>query len=82
LASQALRTSLDLVTATTQQATSRSLPETMVRQRRLAHALLRNAPSARHGAASDAAARLAHRALAPVHGKATANAKRLTKTAR
>jgi hypothetical protein len=33
-------------------------------------------------AASNATARLAHRALAPVHRKATANAKRLTKKAR
>jgi len=32
--------------------------------------------------ASTAAARLAHRTLAPVHGKATANARRLAKKAR
>jgi len=82
MASQALRTSLDLMTAATNLASSRTLPETMARQRRLADTLIRNAPSAHHGATSNAAARLAHRALAPVHGKAAANAKRLTKKAR
>ena len=46
--------------------------------RKLADTLMRHAPAA----ASKATAQLAHRALAPVHRKATANAKRLTKKAR
>ena len=54
----------------------------MARQRKLADTLMRNTSTARNGAASNATARLAHRALAPVHQKATANAKRLTKKAR
>ena len=78
MASQAFRTGLDLMTAATHLAASRTLPETLARQRRLANTLMRNAPSA----GSDATARLAHRALAPVHQKATANARRLTKKAR
>jgi hypothetical protein len=82
MAGQAFRTSLDLFNAATHLAASRTLPETMARQRRLADTLMRSAPSAQHGAASDATARLAHRALAPVHRKATANARRLTKKAR
>ena len=61
---------------------SRTIPQTMARQRKLADALMRGASSAQHGAASNAAARLAHRALAPVHRTATANAKRLTTTGR
>ena len=82
MAGQAVRSSLDLFNATAQLAASRSIPQTMARQRKLADTLLRSAPSAQHGAASNATARLAHRALAPVHQKATANAKRLTKKAR
>jgi hypothetical protein len=82
MAGQAFSTSLDLFNAATHLAASRTLPETMSRQRRLADTLMRNAPSAQHGAVSDATARLAHRALAPVHRKATANARRLTKKAR
>jgi N-acyl-L-homoserine lactone synthetase len=82
MAAQSLRTGLDLLSAATHLAASRTIPETMARQRRLADTLMRNTPSAQHGAASDATARLAHRALAPVHRKATANAKRLTRKAR
>ena len=82
MAGQAWRTSLDLLTASTQLAASRTLPQTLARQRKLAHTLMRSAPAAQHGAASKATAQLAHRALAPVHRKATANAKRLTKKAR
>jgi hypothetical protein len=82
MAGQAFRTSLDLFNAATHLAASRTLPETMVRQRHLADTLMRSTASARHGAASDATARLAHRALAPVHRKATANARRLTRKAR
>ena len=81
MAGQALRTGLDLLNATTQLATSRTLPQTMVHQRRLADVLMRGASTTQRSAASTATARLAHRALAPVHQKATANAKRLTKKA-
>ena len=82
MAGQALRTSLDLFNASAHLAASRTIPQTMARQRKLADTLMRNTPTAQHGAASNATARLAHRALAPVHQKATANAKRLTKKAR
>ena len=82
MAGQALRTSLDVFNAGARLAASRTLPQTMARQRKLADTLMRGAPGAHHGAASNATARLAHRALAPVHQKATANARRLTKKAR
>jgi hypothetical protein len=82
MAGQAWRSGLDLLTASTQLAASRTLPQTLARQRKLAHTLMRSAPAAHHGAASKATAQLAHRALAPVHQKATANARRLTKKAR
>ena len=78
MAGQAFKTGLDLLTATSRLATSRTTAQTMARQRQLARTLMRGTPGAQHGAASTAAARLAHRALAPVHQKATANAKRLT----
>ncbi len=78
MAGQAWRTSLDLVHASTRLAASRTLPQTLARQRKLADTLMRHAPVA----ASKATAQLAHRALAPVHQKATANARRLTKKAR
>jgi hypothetical protein len=83
MAAQSWRAGLDLFDAGARLAASRTPAQTLERQRRLADVLMRGAPAARHGAASDAAARLAHRALAPVHRKATANAKRLaTKKAR
>jgi hypothetical protein len=82
MAGQALRTSVDLLNASAQLAASRTIPQTMARQRKLAHTLMHSAPAAQHGAASKATAKLAHRALAPVHRKATANAKRLTTKAR
>ena len=82
MAGQAWRTGLDLLTASTQLAASRTLPQTLARQRKLADTLMRSAPALHHGAASKATAQLAHRALAPVHRKATANARRLTKKAR
>jgi hypothetical protein len=82
MAGQAMRTGMELFNASTQLAASRTIPQTMARQRKLAHTLMRSAPAAQHGAASNATARLAHRALAPVHQKATANAKRLTKKGR
>jgi hypothetical protein len=82
MAGQALRTGLDLMSATAHLAASRSIPQTMARQRQLADTLMRGTTAAQHGAASSATARLAHRALAPVHQKATANARRLTKKAR
>jgi hypothetical protein len=78
LAGQAYRTGMDVFDAAVHLAASRSLPQTMDRQRRLADTLMRNAPAAQQGAAATATARLAHRALAPVHAKATANARRLT----
>jgi hypothetical protein len=78
MAGQALRTGMDLFHAATHLAASRTLPQTMQRQRALAATLMRHAPAAGHGA-SAAGARLAHRALAPVHAKATANARRLSK---
>lgn len=77
MAGQAFRTGMDVFNASTRLAASRSLPQTMQRQRALTDTLMRHAPSAQHGAT--AAARLAHRALAPVHSTATANAKRLKK---
>ncbi len=82
MAGQALRTSLDLFHQGARLATSRTIPQTMARQRKLADTLMRNAPAAQHNAAANATARLAHRALAPVHQKATANARRLTRKAR
>jgi len=82
MAGQAWRTGVDLLTASTQLAASRTLPQTLARQRKLADTLLRSTPAAHHGAASTATAKLAHRALAPVHRKATANARRLAKKAR
>jgi hypothetical protein len=78
MAGQAFKTGLDLFTATSRLAASRTIPQTMARQRQLADTLMRGSPGAQHGAASTATARLAHRTLAPVHRKATANAKRLT----
>ena len=82
LAGQAFRTGMDVLNATAHLAASRSIPQTLARQRKLTDALVRSSSGAQHGAASDATARLAHRALAPVHAKATANARRLTRQAR
>jgi hypothetical protein len=79
---QALRTSLDLFNATARLAASRTLAQTMARQRQLADKLMRSVPAAQQRAASTATAKLAHRALAPVHQKATANARRLARRAR
>ena len=76
MAGQAMRSSLDLFAAATQLAASRTLPQTMQSQRVLTEALLQ-VPGTRSG--HRAGARLAHRALAPVHAKATANARRLAK---
>jgi hypothetical protein len=75
MAGQTVRSSLDLATAATRLAASRTLAQTLEHQSALAHVLMRHAPPADGGAA--AAARLAHRALAPVHATATANARRL-----
>jgi hypothetical protein len=77
MAGQAFRSGMEVFAAATRLAASRSLPQTMQRQRLLTDTLMRHAPSAHHGAT--AAARLAHRALAPVHSTATANARRLKK---
>ena len=82
MAGGVLRTTLDLFNASAHLAASRTIPQTMARQRELADTLMRSSPTAQHGAASNASARLAHRALAPVHRTATANAKRLTTTGR
>ncbi len=78
MAGQAFRSGMDVFTAATRLAASRSLPQTMQRQRLLTDTLMRHAPSAQQQGAT-AAARLAHRALAPVHSTATANARRLKK---
>ena len=82
MAMQSWRTGFDLLNGMTHLAASRTIPQTMARQRQLADTLMRGAAAAGQGATSAASARLAHRALAPVHRKATANAKRLTKKAR
>ena len=82
MAGGALRTGVDLVNAALHLAASRTIPQTMARQRKLADTLMRSTSSAQHGTAAHATARLAHRALAPVHRTATANAKRLTTTSR
>jgi hypothetical protein len=82
MAAQAVRSGFDLFHATAQLAASRTTAQTLERQRRLAHTLIRSTPGAQQGAAATATARLAPRALAPVHAKATANARRLTKKAR
>ena len=82
MAMQSWRTSFDLLNGMTRLAASRTIPQTMARQRQLADTLMRGGATAGQAAASNATARLAHRALAPVHRKATANAKRLTTKAR
>jgi hypothetical protein len=79
---QAWRTGFDLWAASLRLAGSRSPSQTLARQQQLAGALMRGAAATGQRATSAATARLAHRALAPVHRKATANAKRLTKKAR
>jgi hypothetical protein len=58
-------------------ATAGTLPQAARRQRALVNAVARHAPAARQG--SKAAATIAHAVLAPVHAKATANAKRLSR---
>jgi hypothetical protein len=78
MAAQSWQSGLALFEASTRLAASRTLPQTLERQRRLAETLLRGAPAAQHAATASAAARLAHRTLAPVHRKATANQARLT----
>ena len=81
-AMQAWRTGFDVFDASTRLASSRTIPQTLASQRRLADTLMRGGTASGQASASNATARLAHRALAPVHRKATANAKRLTKKAR
>jgi hypothetical protein len=75
---QAWRTGFDVFNALTRVAASRTIPQTLASQRRLADTVMRGAAAP----PAAATARLAHRALAPVHRKATANVKRLTKKAR
>ena len=82
MAMQASRAGFETFNALTQLATSRTMAQTLARQRQLATALMGAGTASGQAAASSATARLAHRALAPVHRKATANAKRLTKKAR
>ena len=82
MAMQSWRTGFDLLNGMTRLAASRSIPQTMASQRQLADTLMRSGAGAGQAATSNATARLAHRALAPVHRKATANARRLTKKAR
>jgi hypothetical protein len=77
MAGQAMRSGMDVFQAATQLAASRGLPQAMRSQVELTQALMRSAPGTTQGA--NAGARLAHRALAPVHAKATANAKRLSR---
>lgn len=81
LTGSAFRTGMELFAATARLATSRSLPQTLRRHRRLADALMQQAPAAQ-GDASAAAARLAHSALDPVYATTTANARRLSHRAR
>ena len=57
-------------------AASRDLHQTVRHHHALTTALARHTPASHRGA--QAAAQLAHAALAPVHATATANAKRLT----
>jgi hypothetical protein len=59
-------------------ASSRTFGETLSRQSRLLHSLARSGPT--HSRLSSDTARLFGAALAPVHGAATANAKRLART--
>ena len=82
MAMQSWRTGFELLNGMTRLASSRTIPQTMASQRRLADTLMRGGATGSQAATSDATARLAHRALAPVHRKATANAKRLTKKPR
>jgi len=83
MAMQAWRMGFELLAASTRLAGSRTIPQTMHGQRQLVDAFSRGASTGGHGATTSAAtARLAHRALAPVHRKATANARRLTNKVR
>ena len=75
MAAQSWRLSLQLAAAATRLAASRTTEQTFARQRALADVLMAHSPAA----PATAAARLAHRALAPVHATATANARRLAK---
>jgi len=75
LGAQMVRAWTGLFNAGTRLATSRTLPQTLRRQRALTNALVRHTPVSHRGA--HAAAKLAHAALDPVHATATANAKRL-----
>ncbi|HEY9023787.1 MAG TPA: polyhydroxyalkanoate granule-associated phasin [Burkholderiaceae bacterium] len=78
MAMQAWRAGFDLWSASMRLAGSSTASQTLARQQQLAGTLMRGASGAGHAAT----ARLAHRTLAPVHRKATANAKRLAKKAR
>ncbi len=75
MAGQSWRLALQLAVAATRLAASRDAEQGFTRQRELADVLMRHSPAA----PATAAARLAHRALAPVHATATANARRLAK---
>jgi hypothetical protein len=63
--------------AMTALASSRSFSEAVSRQHRLVHSLARSGPT--HSRLSSDTARLFSAALAPVHGAATANARRLAR---
>jgi hypothetical protein len=82
MAMQASRAGFETFNALTNLVASRTIPQTLAHQRKLAAALMGGGTSSGGATASNATARLAHRALAPVHRKATANAKRLTRKAR
>ena len=75
MAAQSWRLSLQLAAAAARLGASRTPAQTFSRQRALADVLMQHSPAA----SATAAARLAHRALEPVHSTATANARRLAK---
>ena len=76
LGMQAFQAWMGILNSGARLAASRTVPQTLRRQRALAHSLVRHGPAAHRG--SHAAAKVAHAMLDPVHAVATANAKRLT----
>jgi hypothetical protein len=74
---QALEAWMAILGAGARLASAGSLQQAARQQRALAKAVVRHAPAVRRG--SQTAATIAHATLAPVHSKATANAKRLAR---
>jgi hypothetical protein len=74
---QGLQAWMSILGAGARLAASGTVPQAARRQRALVKAVTRHTPAVHRG--SNAAAKLAHAALAPVHAKATANAKRLAR---